>query len=63
MLCDEPMSVLLADGRTLPLSVTGSGEPILFTVTYYIPYEIGNEAQGAEASFLLSLRVAHGDLS
>lgn len=63
MLCDEPMSVLLADGRTLPLSVTGSGEPILFTVTYYIPYEIGNEAQGAEASFLLSLRVEHGDLS
>ena len=63
VLCDEPLSVLLADGWALPLSVTAHGEVLPLTVTYYIPYEIGNEAQGAEASFLLSLRVEHGDLS
>ncbi len=63
VLCNEPLSTLLSDGWMSSLTVTARGETLPLTVTYYIPYEIGNEAQGAEASFLLSLRAEHGDPS
>ncbi len=59
IVCDERLSTLL-EGEDIVLSVSLSGEDTEdVKITYYLPRETGNEAQGTEVSFELLITASN----
>lgn len=58
VVCDAALSSLMRDGLTLPLSLK-SDELDALTITYYLPGTVGNEAQGKDINFSLTITSNH----
>ena len=60
MLCDELLSSLLAESRTVLKCQLPKGELREVEIIYYMPIETGNEAKLREASFEITVTSSHG---
>ena len=58
-LCDRLLSDLFGEGATVFPCAFGSGESVDVKITYYMPEEVGNEAQNAEVDFELLITASN----
>lgn len=59
ILYDEPLEGLINNGSLILKKLLEPNEKVDLTVCYYLPSDIGNEAQGAKTSITLAVRASN----
>ena len=59
ILYDEPLEGLINNGSLILKKLLEPNEKVDLTICYYLPSDIGNEAQGAKTSITLAVRASN----